>query len=74
VSGHFPGFGINTIAKAGLVRPRQPLSIAYQLIDHLLLSPPIIGEATEVSYNEIYVRILWSEHIDNMRPAGHINQ
>lgn len=55
-------------------RVRVNVGIAPNLIDHLLVSFPVVGVAAEVRDDEIYVGILRSKHVDDLGPADDIHQ
>jgi hypothetical protein len=44
------------------------------LLDDAAVRSPIVGEATQVSYDEIYVWILWSKHVDDVCFSGHVHE
>src|SRR5436305_10362902 len=48
--------------------------VTRDLIDHLLMSFPVICKAAEVWNDEVNFGILWSEHIDDFWTADNINQ
>ncbi len=55
-------------------RVRIHVRITRNLINHLLMCFPVVGEAAEVRNDEIHVRILRSQHVHNLGTAHHIHQ
>src|SRR5579863_2959399 len=72
-SGAFDGFDdVIETADGGSVGIN--VRVARNLIDHLLMSPPIVGVAAEVRDDEIYVRVLRRQHVDDFGATDHVKE
>src|SRR5215469_10961579 len=51
---------------------RIHVRILSQLIGHLLVCPPVIGEASQMRDDEVHVRICPSKHVHDPRTANDV--
>src|SRR5579863_7612898 len=50
------------------------VGITHKLVNHPLVSPPVIRKTTKMGNDEIHVGVLRCKHVHNFRPSYYIRQ